>query len=238
MSIKRPENYRVGQKSKLLILSKYVNKTENTGGVWTSTNSYRENEALSDIFTWNILRHNSTIVFCLNILWLKAVNDVTARQTRTRLRKRDVIKVCSTNYLTTQIELALPTFKSWTVHKIKEYLTWWPLFSLRNIYHITTAYFLTHPVYANVLFVATISGGLTGEDAAGCSCSAGDVAQALVGDCSACRDEAVRLTCEIQLSDHHWLGYLSAPGPRTQVPIHRHFTRRPTCGEGHTRSCS
>jgi len=40
----------VAQKSKLLILSAYVNKTRE----WTNTNSYRKNEALSDIFTWNI----------------------------------------------------------------------------------------------------------------------------------------------------------------------------------------
>jgi len=45
-------------KCKLLILCEYVNKTEKTGGTGTDTNSYRENEALSDIFTWNILRHN------------------------------------------------------------------------------------------------------------------------------------------------------------------------------------
>jgi len=54
--------YRVGQKSKLklLILSEYVNKTEKIGGMWTTKNSYRENEVglLSDTFTWNILRHN------------------------------------------------------------------------------------------------------------------------------------------------------------------------------------
>jgi len=48
----------VGQKCKLLILREYVNKTEKVGGTWTNTNSYRENEALSDIFMWNILRHN------------------------------------------------------------------------------------------------------------------------------------------------------------------------------------
>ena len=60
-----------------------------------------------------------TIVLCLNILWLKAVNDITARQTWTTLRKHDVINVCSAEYLTTQIELVLPTFKSWTVHKIR-----------------------------------------------------------------------------------------------------------------------
>ena len=36
-----------------------------------------------------------TIVLCLNILWLKAVNEITARQTRTSLCKHDIIKVCS-----------------------------------------------------------------------------------------------------------------------------------------------
>ena len=86
-----------------------------------------------------------TIVLCLNILWLKAI---TARQTWTSLRKYDVIKVCSIEYLTTQIELpvALRTFKSWTVHKIMEYLTLGLLSSLWNIYHGTTAYFFWPPV--------------------------------------------------------------------------------------------
>ena len=53
-----------------------------------------------------------TIVLCLNILWLKAINEITARQTRTNLhvRKHDFIKVCSMEYLTTQIELVLPAF--------------------------------------------------------------------------------------------------------------------------------
>jgi len=62
-----------------------------------------------------------TIVLCLNILRLKAVNEIT----RTRpLRKHDVIKVYNIEYLTTEIELSLPTLKSWTVvHKIIEYLT-------------------------------------------------------------------------------------------------------------------
>jgi len=35
--------YRVGQKSKLLILDEYVNKTEKIGWIWTNKNSYREN---------------------------------------------------------------------------------------------------------------------------------------------------------------------------------------------------
>jgi len=51
-----------------------------------------------------------TIVICLNILWLKAINEITARQTRTSLRKHDVTKVCNIKYLTAQIELVLPTF--------------------------------------------------------------------------------------------------------------------------------
>jgi len=41
----------VGQKSNLLILSEYINKTEKIGGTGTNTNSYRENKALSDIFS-------------------------------------------------------------------------------------------------------------------------------------------------------------------------------------------
>jgi len=41
--------YRVGKKS--LILSAYVDKTEDIGGTQTNTNSHRENEASSDIFT-------------------------------------------------------------------------------------------------------------------------------------------------------------------------------------------
>jgi len=45
------------KKSKLLILSEYVNKTEKIGGTWTNKNSYRENKVLSDIFSWNILGH-------------------------------------------------------------------------------------------------------------------------------------------------------------------------------------
>jgi len=51
-----------------------------------------------------------TIVICLNILWLKAINEITARQTQTSLRKHDVTKVCNIKYLTAQIELVLPTF--------------------------------------------------------------------------------------------------------------------------------
>ena len=46
-----------------------------------------------------------TFVLCLNILCLKAVDEFTARQTRTRLnRKHDIMEVCSIEYLTTEIE--------------------------------------------------------------------------------------------------------------------------------------
>jgi len=38
------------------------------------------------------------------------MNEITARQTRTSLCKHDVIIVCTIEYLTTQIELLLPTF--------------------------------------------------------------------------------------------------------------------------------
>jgi len=34
-----------------------------------------------------------TVVLCLNILWLKAVNGITARQHIASLRKHDAIKV-------------------------------------------------------------------------------------------------------------------------------------------------
>ena len=54
----------MGQKSKLLILSEYVNKTEKIGGAWTNTNSYGKDEALSDI---SRKLFYVTIVLCLNI---------------------------------------------------------------------------------------------------------------------------------------------------------------------------
>jgi len=111
--------YRVGQKSKLLILSKYVNETEKTGGRWTNTNSGRENEALSDIFTWNILRH-SCIMFTYSMTESSQWNYCYAN---TNWLRKILQKKYSIEYLTTDIELVLPTFKSWTDHKIIEYLT-------------------------------------------------------------------------------------------------------------------
>jgi len=64
-----------------------------------------------------------TVVFCLNILWLKAVNEITADYTARPSRKHGVINVHSIEYLTTKIELVLPTFKSWTIYKIIDYVT-------------------------------------------------------------------------------------------------------------------
>jgi len=50
-------------------------------------------------------------------------------------------------YLTAEIELVLPTFKSWTVHKITVYLT---LGLLSRLFEISITVqqltFLTHPV--------------------------------------------------------------------------------------------
>jgi len=86
-----------------------------------------------------------TIVLCLNILYLKAVNKITVRQIRTSLRKHEVIKVCSIEYLTHTNRISVATFKSWIVHKIIQYLTLGLLSSIRNIYHSTTAYFFDPP---------------------------------------------------------------------------------------------
>ena len=85
-----------------------------------------------------------TIVLFLSIMWLKAVNEITARQTRTSFAKFSK-KNYTIEYLTTEVELALPTFKSYADHRIIEYLTLWLLFSLWNIYHGTTAYFFDPP---------------------------------------------------------------------------------------------
>ena len=84
------------------------------------------------------------IVLCLNILWLKAVNEITARQTRTSLRKHDATKVCSIEYLTSHkwnqcCQLSSPGLFT------KEYFTLGLLSSLWNIYHSTTAYFFDPP---------------------------------------------------------------------------------------------
>jgi len=52
-----------------------------------------------------------TIVLCLNILCLKAVNKITVRQIRTSLRKHEVIKVCSIEYLTHTNRISVVNFQ-------------------------------------------------------------------------------------------------------------------------------
>jgi len=58
------------------------------------------------------------VLLCLNILRPIIRFDYTTRLLRPQ---HGVTKVCSIEYLTTEIELVLPTLKSWTVHKIIEY---------------------------------------------------------------------------------------------------------------------
>jgi len=84
-----------------------------------------------------------TVVLRLYILRLKAVTELTARQTRTSFAKF-IKKICSIEFLTTQIELLLPTFKSWTVHKFIEYLTLGLAFEISITVQQLT--FLTHPL--------------------------------------------------------------------------------------------
>ena len=131
----------MGKKSKLLILSEYVNKTQKIRGMWTNTSSYRENEVLSDVFTWNILRHNC---FMFKYSMTESSPWIAPGQTRTSWCKHDVIKVCSIEYLT-QIELVLPTFFQ-LLDGSQNYriLT----FRLWNIYHTQQLAFLTH-LYAS-----------------------------------------------------------------------------------------
>ena len=79
---------------------------------------YRENESFVAPQRSSILEFFIKILSYLLILPIIRF-DYTTRQ----LRKHDVIKVCSIEYLTTKITLMLPTFKFWTVHKVREYLT-------------------------------------------------------------------------------------------------------------------
>ena len=136
--------YRVGEKSKLLILSEYVNKTDKMGEC-EQIRTAAENMKHCLIFSREIFY--ISIVLSLNILWLKAINEITARQTRTSLHEHNVIRLCSIEYITTEIELVLPIFKSRNIHKIIEYLTLGLPSILWSTYHSTTPYFFDHPVY-------------------------------------------------------------------------------------------
>ena len=97
-----------------------------------------------------------TIVFCLNILWLKAVNEITARQTRISLRKHDVIKVSSIEYFNHTNRISVAIFQVRTVHKIIEYLTLGLLSSLWN-HHSTTTYFFDQPCILNRSSTVTVA---------------------------------------------------------------------------------
>ena len=50
--------------------------------------------------TWKLELETLILCLWLNILWLKAVSEITARQ----LRKHVATKVCSIAYLTTELE--------------------------------------------------------------------------------------------------------------------------------------
>jgi len=55
------------------------------------------------------------------------------------------MNVCSIEYLTTQIELMLPTFNSWTVNKIMKYLTLGDCVAYEISITVQQLTFLTHP---------------------------------------------------------------------------------------------
>jgi len=129
------DNRVCGSESKVLILSECVNKTDEIGATWTNTNSYREKEALSDIFTRNILLHNRPNCFMFKF----SITEIMTWPHKSV-------------YLTTEIELVLPNFKSQTVHKIIEYLTLGLLSSLWSNYHSTTAYSFDPPYRGPCIF--------------------------------------------------------------------------------------
>jgi len=86
-----------------------------------------------------------TIVLCLHILWLKAVNEITARQTRTSLRKHDVIKLLHrifdhANIISVANFQVLDRSQNYRIFNVRTILS-----SLWNIYHITTADFFDPP---------------------------------------------------------------------------------------------
>jgi len=125
-----------------VVLSEYVNelrRQEECEQIRTSTEKTKH----CLIFLREIFY--ATIVLCLNTIWPKAVNEITARQTWTSLRKHDVIKPSSIEYLTTQIELVLPTF--------------FQLLDRSQNYRITSVRTIVHPLkylsqYNSLLFLA------------------------------------------------------------------------------------
>jgi len=109
--LQRNHNIQSGSESKQYILSEYVNKTEIGGREQTRTATQNMKHCL--IFSSEIFCFTIVLSLCLNIPWVKAVNEITVDYTTRPLDKHGVIKVCSIEYLFIEIELVLPSFKSW-----------------------------------------------------------------------------------------------------------------------------
>jgi len=73
----------LGQTSKLLISTEYVNETEKIGGTWTDMNSYRKKMKHCQIFSRGEIFYDTMFYFKI----FKAVSEITARQTWTNLCK-------------------------------------------------------------------------------------------------------------------------------------------------------
>ena len=82
----------LGQTSKLLISTEYVNETEKIGGTWTDMNSYRKKWSIARYFHVVICWYDDMIceIFYDTMFYFKifkAVSEITARQTWTNLCK-------------------------------------------------------------------------------------------------------------------------------------------------------
>ena len=105
----------------------------------------KKNDALSDIFMWNILRLDC-FMFKYSVTESSQWNEIAARQTRTCLH--DVIKVCNIEYLTTKIELVLPTFfqlldrsQNYKIFNVRAIV-----YPLKYVSQYKSLLFFTHPV--------------------------------------------------------------------------------------------
>jgi len=94
----------------------------------TDTNSYGKK--------WSVVWFSREIFFNPQVFFIKILSSLLTLP----IMRSDYTTKSRSNQIT-QIELVLPTFKSWTVHKIIGYLTLGLLSSLGNIYHSTTGYF-------------------------------------------------------------------------------------------------
>ena len=105
------------------------------------------------IFSREIFRHNC-FMFKYSMTESSLINEITARQTRTSFVK--FIRVCSIEYLSTQIKLVLPTFKSWTFtnHRISNVRT--SVQPLKYLSQYKRLLFFTQPVYLRQWSVAVV----------------------------------------------------------------------------------